>query len=240
MSGARTAADDGASPGYRPGVYEDRTAIANAVAAGEHRALVGGLWDELGTLQLRFLTEQGLKPHHTFVDIGCGAFRAGVKLVPYLDVGNYYGIDVSPELLDAGYEEEIASAGLAARLPRENVSATATFDVSTFGVAFDYALAQSVFTHLPLSAFDRCLRALRPHMRAGGVVFSTWFVAPHRSRRPSRHTQPHGLQTFHDRDPYHASVDVIVQATRGAGWVPVWIGDWNHPRHQQMLAAVAP
>ncbi len=50
-----------------------------------HRGLVGGLWDELGKLQLDFLTESGLKPSHKLLDIGCGCLRGGVHYVKYLE-----------------------------------------------------------------------------------------------------------------------------------------------------------
>lgn len=70
---------------------------------GEHRSFIGGMWDELGDLQFEFMKEQGLKPHHRLGDVGCGALRGGVKFIPYLDAGNYYGLDINASCIDAAW-----------------------------------------------------------------------------------------------------------------------------------------
>ena len=33
------------------------------------------------------------------LEIGCGNLRAGRLFIDYLDAGNYYGIDISPDIL---------------------------------------------------------------------------------------------------------------------------------------------
>ena len=38
------------------------------IRAGRHREFVGGLWSELGKLQLDFLRAQGLRPDHRLLD----------------------------------------------------------------------------------------------------------------------------------------------------------------------------
>jgi SAM-dependent methyltransferase len=221
-----------------PSRYYDADAMRARVEAGEHREAIGGLWEEIGALQIAFLVRQGLRPQHRLLDLGCGAFRAGVKLLPYLDAGNYYGVDVSAELVQAGLERELAPAGLLERLPASNLELNDEFDVSAFGVDFDFGIAQSVFTHLPLHRLPECLAALGPFFRSGGLFFSTWFVGPHPSSAHPEHVQEHGVRTYCDRDLYHASVEEIVEAAEQPGWRPVWIGDWGHPRFQRMLASV--
>lgn len=79
--------------------YDDEAQVARRVASGEQREIIGGLWDEVGRLQLDFLRRQGLEPHHTLLDIGCGSGRFAVKAVPYLEPNHYFGIDLSPSLL---------------------------------------------------------------------------------------------------------------------------------------------
>lgn len=55
--------------------------IVNKVMNREpHRIAVGGMWDEIGKLQFEFMVKQGLKPHHKFLDIGCGSLRGGYSL----------------------------------------------------------------------------------------------------------------------------------------------------------------
>ena len=46
-----------------------------------HREQVGGLWDEIGALQIDFLRAQGLRPGDTLLDVGCGCLRGGVHFV---------------------------------------------------------------------------------------------------------------------------------------------------------------
>ena len=69
-------------------VYEDDTIVANEIAGGRHRELIGGMWEEMGPHQLAFLKGQGLQPHHRLMDIGCGALRLGTLAVDYLERGD--------------------------------------------------------------------------------------------------------------------------------------------------------
>src|SRR5271156_2888196 len=121
--------------------YDDANLMRQHVEDGQHRAVIGGMWDELGELQRRFLQARGLNPHHKFIDVGAGSFRAGVKLIPYLDAGNYYAIDAQSSLLEAGYTREIEKLGLAERFSRANFTANASFDLLEFGQEFDCGIA---------------------------------------------------------------------------------------------------
>jgi len=58
-----------------------------------HREYVGGMWEEIGTLQFNFLLSRGLKPESYLLDIGCGSLRLGVKAIPYLERSHYLGIE---------------------------------------------------------------------------------------------------------------------------------------------------
>lgn len=224
----------------RPNIYYDPAVVDRSLSAGQHRQLIGGLWEQMGRKQFEYLLTEGLQPGDRLLDIGCGCFRAGVHFVAYLTPGHYYGIDISQALIEAGYDREIVRAGLAQRLPRSNLIAGEDFDVSALGVTYEFALAQSVFTHLPLSAFTQCLTALAPWMRPGGVLLATFFEAPHPSRDfPTWVQQPAGFATHGDRDPFHFSAEEILEVTRTVpGWAGTWVGDWSHPRSQKMLKVV--
>ena len=158
--------------------YYDKEALEAEVKAGRHRQAVGGLWDEIGQLQLDFLVSQGLMPHHRLLDIGCGSLRAGVKLIKYLDAGHYAGADLHQSLLDAGYEIELAAAGLTHKLPRTNLAAEGEFDFSWCPMRADFALAQSVFTALPLNFLRICLERLPNFVVHGGTFFVSIFEIP--------------------------------------------------------------
>lgn len=218
-------------------VNEYETGFAARLAApNAHRELIGGLWDEMGTHQFEYLIANGLRSHSRLIDIGCGSLRAGVKLVPYLEPGHYYGTDLVPELLELGYEREMRPLGLAERLPRENLAATDDFSVPFSDVRFDFALAQSLFSHLPINHLRLCLAKLRPHMVDNGTLFATFFVAPDSLAfdQPFRQPPVGEIQTYGWKDPYHYWHQDIAFAVRDVAWELVTLEEWNHPRGQQI------
>jgi SAM-dependent methyltransferase len=206
------------------------------VSDGRHREAIGGLWDQVGDLQLKFLRDHGLRPHHSLLDVGCGSLRAGVKLVPYLDPGNYYGIDLNEVLIEAGYEREIIPNKLDHRLPRTNLSVTDSFDAAAFGRKFDFVIAQSVFTHVPWNDIRVCMEMMCNVMADGGSFFATYFELPESARSAQRiRHQPGNVETNANTDPYHYKVSDLRNACHGLQLREKWHGDWNHPRGQQMM-----
>lgn len=208
--------------------YMDEALTRVRLAEHGHRAVVGGMWDVIGPLQRDFLIAQGMKRTDRVLDIGCGALRGGAPLAEWLAPGGYYGIDISESLIEAGWREEIAAAGMAERLPRDHLHVTRDFEVP-FGVTFDLGLAVSLFTHLKIDGYQRCLERMIPHFRPGGRIFATVFEG---QGPETRH--PAGVVSYPNRDPYHFTRDQLAQATP-AGWTFDWIGDWAHPRDQQMI-----
>jgi SAM-dependent methyltransferase len=199
----------------------------------DHRAAVGGLWDEMGPRQLAFMIDMGLEPQHALLDVGCGSLRGGVHFVRYLDPGNYFGVDIDAALLDAG-RSELEAAGLggkAVTLLRDDA-----FRFGRLGRRFDFALAQSVFTHLPLNTIMRCLAEVERALEPGGRLFATYFENP----GPRLGTEPHdaaeGITTHCDADPFHYDPDVFRWAVAGSSLECEALGDWGHPRNQRMLA----
>lgn len=207
--------------------YMDETLMERRIENEGHRSVVGGMWDVIGPLQRDFLVSQGLRPDHTVLDVGCGSLRGGVPLTGYLDANKYYGIDISQRLLDAGYEREILGGGLAGKLPRDHLFATNDFE-TPFDVMFDFAIAVSLFTHLPLSVFTRCLTKIAPRFAEGGLFYATVFEGEGSILRPS------GVTTHDDRDPFHFTREGIQRATPPE-WSFAWHGEWGHPRDQQMI-----
>lgn len=205
----------------------DETLMEQRLVNEGHRAVVGGMWDVIGPLQRDFLVSQGLRPEHNVLDVGCGALRGGVPLAGYLDANRYYGIDISQRLLDAGYAQEIESGELAAKLPRDHLFATEDFEVP-FAARFDFAIAVSLFTHLPLPLYTRCLERIAPNFAPGGVFFATVFEGEGSILRPS------GVTTHDDKDPFHFTRAGLRDATP-ALWEFDWHGEWGHPRDQQMV-----
>jgi hypothetical protein len=215
--------------------YDDTQYIGQQVRSGQHREVVGGLWDELGDLQRDFLIGHGLLPHHSLVDIGAGSFRAGVKLIPYLDPGKYCATDSQLYLLEAGYVREIEPAKLHTRFPRGNFLHNADFQLAGFERFFDYGLAQSVFTHMPLSRLQACLGAIGPYFRTGALVFVTVFLGNEQAPEQPV-TQVPGIITHPNQDPYHTTLAALATLSAASPqWRMTFLGDWSHPRNQKMV-----
>ena len=218
--------------------YYDPKLVAAAIERGEHRSFVGGMWDEIGCLQLDFLKAHGLTPNSTLLDIGCGSLRLGVRAVDYLGPGKYWGTDLNVELLDAGYESEIRPAGLIGKLPRSNLVVDGDFSFPQIPRSFDFAIAQSVFTHLPLNHMRLCLARLASHVESPCKFFFTVFTPASGATVTDSSQQPvGGVVTHPHRDPYHYTVADVKYAAWGTPWCIDFIGAWSHPRNQMMVKA---
>jgi len=205
------------------------------IVHGAHRDFVGGLWNELGLLQRDFLIAQGLKPTDDLLDVGCGCLRAGVHFIRFLDPGRYHGVDSNASLLKAGLEVEVPRAGLQDRLPTGNLLCDDRFQFSLLGKRFGFALAQSLFTHLPLNHIRLCLIELARCMDPGGRFFATYFESPKDEPwEQPRRQPPAGLETFADRDPFHYRFSDLVWCAAGLDWSVRRHGEWGHPRGQVM------
>lgn len=219
-------------------IYYDKAAIADAIERGDHREVIGGMWDEIGSLQLAFLRSNGLSPESTLLDIGCGSLRLGVRAVEYLSPCQYWGTDLSSALLDVGYEREIIPGGLADRLPRTNLIADEEFTFTSVPNVVDFAIATSVFTHLPLNNIRLCLANLAQHVTSRCTFFFSVFTPPDGLPAVQSYRQaPGGVLTHPDRDPYHFSVADLHLASAGTPWTLTYVGNWDHPRNQMMVKA---
>lgn len=203
-----------------------------AILRGEHRAWVGGLWEEMGRLQLEFLRSQGLQPGHSLLDVGCGALRGGIPFVAFLEKGRYAGLDINQSLINAGYRE-LELAGLEEKEARLLVDPE--FNVSRLGTLFDVAIAQSVFSHLPVNHICQCLVNVAAVLKPGGRFYATFFEAPRSVHlQPITHA-PGGVISRYDRDPFHYSFAEMQWMADISGLTAGYIGDWSHPRDQRML-----
>ena len=54
-------------------------------AKKDPKSAIGGKWDILGPLQYEFLLRNGLLPHNTLLDYGCGTLRGGRFFIKYLE-----------------------------------------------------------------------------------------------------------------------------------------------------------
>ena len=199
------------------------------------RGGVGGMWNEIGKLQFDYLVSQGLKPGHRLLDVGCGCLRGGIHFIRYLANGHYHGVDKNEYLLHAGRDKELPLAGLADR--QVALVCRDDFDFSHFGVSFDFALAQSVFTHLPWNSILRCLAQIQTVLASDGRFYATFFedVDGLHKASPLEHS-PGNIITYPDSNPYHYEFSVFQDLAHRTGLRVENIGEWNHPRAQRMMA----
>ena len=127
-------------------------------------------FDIYGAWQLDALLSIGLKPDSNLLDIGCGAMRLGVVAVPYLTNGFYAGIDAFPTWIEIG-----AKIAQSIELPnRYSLYLDNKFDFGYFNRNFDFAIAQSVFTHLSRTGIRECIQNTTTVMKPGGKFLFTY------------------------------------------------------------------
>jgi SAM-dependent methyltransferase len=151
--------------------YEALYANVAALALADEDLVGPGDFDRVGAIEFTILREAGLEPDHVLVDLGCGAGRLALHAVPFLDRGEYVGIDLSRHALRR------AAANLARLEPRPSCRVRWLHNVETSfplgdGVA-DLICAFSVFTHLEHEDTYRYLADAVRVVRPGGqFVFS--------------------------------------------------------------------
>jgi hypothetical protein len=104
---------------------------------------------------------------------------------------------------------------------------------------FDFGIAQSVFTHMPTEWLAVCLSAIAPHFRPGGRFFVTVFLVPQNKDQKEFNQFPGNIVTSPDKDPFHTTLAALHDiASQAANWDMSMIGDWRHPRNQQMVCFI--
>ena len=198
-----------------------------------HRKAIGLPWEAMGQLQFDFLVAQGLKPEHYLLDVGCGPLRGGIHFMAYLEAGHYFGIEKRADLLQAGRDIEIPRSGLGEKRPMLVVMED--FDFRRLGQKFDIAIAQSVFTHLPINNIIRCLVRMDEVLVPGGRFFaSIWENEPGKRNLEPIEQRP-GIVTYFDRNPFHYDYAAFEWMCKDTGLAPEYVGDWDNPRNQKML-----
>ena len=113
------------------------------------------------------------------------------------------------------------------------------FDFQSLNIQFNYALAQSVFTHLPLNKIIRCVMNIEKVLVQNGRFYATFYENPWDKSNLGSIMHPtvdgSAIATYFDRDPFHYDFENFKQICKGTSLHIEYIGDWNHPRDQKML-----
>ncbi len=127
-----------------------------------------GCWDELQKYQFRAVTELGLQPSDTLLDIGCGPLQGGVAFIRYLPPSSYYGVDQKPAALRAGCDE-LSRQGLWRKQPRLFYSRS--FGDEELGdEQFDFMWLSQILYYFDHDTLHRLFEMASRRLRPGGVL----------------------------------------------------------------------
>ncbi|MHA1566390.1 MAG: SAM-dependent methyltransferase [Alphaproteobacteria bacterium] len=128
-----------------------------------------GLYDlSVAQFHLPLLELCGMTPQSRVLDFGCGFGRSAVHLVPFLEPGNYVGIDLSAERIrlagDYMERENLTDRGAVFHTARSDNSLAFLGHGS-----FDMVWARAVLVHMPLAEMRECLTEIHNALKDGGV-----------------------------------------------------------------------
>jgi SAM-dependent methyltransferase len=149
-----------------------------------HHHYYGRPWVE-GRYIFELLVNEGLKPHHKVLDVGCGSGRLGIHLLRYLEPGHYFGIDVHRKSLEAFAEYEIFLHGLEEKNAR--LLWTDAFAADHFGVEFDWAIDIATTLHFAPPVLSQAFERIAKPLASGGIMLVC---------HPSPHLPPEELTAF--------------------------------------------
>ena len=193
----------------------------------QYRAYVGPPedYDLVAAMAFNLLTTLGLRQNHSLLDIGCGSLRIGRLLIPYLNRGKYFGVEPNEWLVDEGITRELGETLVQIKRPTFFFSDSPD-TLAHAKVAFDFALAQSIFSHCGLDLIQAWLSAISGSLARDGVLVATFLIGEKDSAQTG--------WIYPDCVNYRPAT-----LERAAGDVNLRfeILDWKHPRQTWALFA---
>jgi SAM-dependent methyltransferase len=125
-------------------------------------------YDLMGAMQFRLLATLGLREFHSVLDFGCGSLRLGRLLIPFLEPGKYVGLEPNTWLVKDAIRNELGKDAVSLKKPR--FFDHDDFDASRCGGPFDFAIAQSIFSHSGLDVMEKALGTMREVMTPSGLI----------------------------------------------------------------------
>lgn len=141
-----------------------------------YRAFVGPPedYDLVSAMVFNLVTCLGLRQNHRVLDIGCGSLRNGRLLIPYLNRGNYFGLDPNRWLIREGVRYEVGNDLLKIKRP-------VFFYADSLGsmeqpLCIDFAIAQSIFSHTGLDLMEKWFSEVAFHLKDDGILLATFLI----------------------------------------------------------------
>ncbi len=191
-----------------------RTFFNPELAIGQHESSAP---IKVGRLQFEYLRKQGLKPQNNLLDYGCGALRLGRYVIPFLEPGLYYGLDISESIV-AYSQRLVAKSDLAPSTPSLcHIKGSGI----PFDKRFDYIIAQSVFTHTDPDTTLVIMRAAAEHMHDSSQFLATFWIR-------NEFGESRGVD-------YYYPAERIMDMAEKSGLRPEIKDDYEHPSQKMVI-----
>jgi SAM-dependent methyltransferase len=150
----------------------------------QYRAYVGPPqdYDLVSAMAFNLLTTLGLRQHHSVLDIGCGSLRIGRLLIPYLNQAKYFGIEPNEWLVAEGIRRELGETLVDIKRPTF-IFSDSPDAISEPKLDFNFALAQSIFSHCGLDLIKGWLSAISRSLAPDGALIATFLPSDEDSQR---------------------------------------------------------
>ena len=129
-----------------------------------------GYWRQTRDFQLSFLISQGLQPHNSLLDVGCGVLRGGLPMIAYLDPGGYTGVDIRPDVI-ATSRSLVGQFELIDKKPHLHVSSQFGLDCVGEG-SQDFIFLFQLLYHLSDDLVQTCLAHCNTMLRSSGRIYA--------------------------------------------------------------------
>jgi cyclopropane fatty-acyl-phospholipid synthase-like methyltransferase len=208
----------------KPGTNDESLGLGLHPGDRHYRAYVGPPedYDLIAAMTFNLLTTLGLRQGHRILDVGCGSLRLGRLLIPYLNTGNYTGIEPNQWLVDEGIRRETGLDQIRIKQPRFH------FDSSVKALRsdelFDFAVAQSIFSHCGPDLVERWLSDISTHLKDTGALAATFLIGDH-DCQDTGWIYPSCVQY---------SMETMTALSHKAG-LKFLLLDWKHPRQRWAL-----
>jgi SAM-dependent methyltransferase len=199
---------------YRAVMRSDTARSSDAAVGSSSRES----WLKVGQIQFDYLTTHGLKPDMRMLEIGCGNLRAGRLFIDYLDAGNFYGTDISPDILLAA-QHTLIEYGLQGKLPHLCLVGDLRLEFLPDSY-FDVVHAHSVFSHSPLSVIEECLAHVGRVMTPGGFFDFTF-------------DRTVGSEHQVLREDFYYRTETLIALAGKYGLAGQYMTDWEETGHEQ-------
>lgn len=210
-----------------PSENEESLGVGLKPGDSHYRAYVGPPedYDLIAAMTFNLLTTLGLRQHHSLLDIGCGSLRIGRLLIPYLNRGKYFGVEPNEWLVQEGIERELGESLLKIKRPTFFFSDSPDV-IAEPKVAFDFAVAQSIFSHCGLDLITAWLSAVSRSLAKDGALLATFLIGDQDS--------PQTGWIYPECVKYQRATLERAAAEANLGFE---ILDWKHPRQTWALFA---